>query len=324
MDQTAKNCKKSPLFQGSFPTEDFQKLLPLAFTEDLVPTHSPTSTPSLSRNILTGDITSQATIRSEQISKAKFIAKEPGILAGLDGILETFRFVDADMEQWSWEFSHSEGDFVEKNTCFLTVTAPTQLILVCERIALNFLQRACGIATFTHQVVQALEGSPTQILDTRKTLPGYRSLDKYAVLVGGGSNHRVGLYDRVLIKDNHIRAAGSVQKAVEKAEQIWGSQYLIEAEVTSIKELNTLLGSAVNWIMLDNMSNQDMQEAVSITQKYNKTSNNVSPIKLEASGNMTVERIQEIKHLGLDAISMGSLTHSVQALDISLLFEDLV
>jgi nicotinate-nucleotide pyrophosphorylase (carboxylating) len=205
-----------------------------------------------------------------------------------------------------------EGSFVEKGTIIAEVHGNTQSILLGERLALNLIQRLSGIATRTNQYVKALQGSRVRLVDTRKTTPGHRLLEKYAVRVGGGYNHRFGLYDAVLIKDNHIKGAGGVAIAIEAARNSIPHTMKIEVEVESFVQLEEALGASPDIIMLDNMSPLDMRKAVNIIK------NQAPHILVEASGTVTLETIQAIAASGVDVISVGRFTYSVQALDISL------
>ncbi len=276
-----------------FPMKACQALLPLAFAEDEG----------------TGDVTSEATLDSNHRSHAVLLCKENGILAGVPAVEAIFRYRGlAPRLEWFVQ----EGDAIHSGDILARMEGETKGLLVCERILLNFLQRFCGIASTTRKYVNALSGSKTKILDTRKTLPGYRALDKYAVAVGGGSNHRHGLFDQILIKDNHAEACGSVQKAVGKAASQFGRSYVIEAEVKTLEQLETLLEAPVDVILLDNMNDTTLRKAI-------KRVKAVAPrIRLEASGNMDITRVKKLRNFGLDFISVGGLTHSVKALDLSL------
>ncbi len=286
---------------SEFPSDALRLLLPLAFAEDE------------GIGAEKGDITSIATIPEGTRSRAHFIAKEPGVAAGLEAveIIFAFRGFPAQFKK-----GPLPGTEFQAGTNLLTVEAETRHLLVCERIALNFVQRLCGIATSARRYSQVLAGSSTRLLDTRKTLPGYRALDKYAVRLGGGTNHRTGLYDQVLIKDNHIRACGSVREAVERVRARFGDKYQVEAEVTSLEELETLLDARVDIVLLDNMSDAEMARAVKRVKEA------APAIKLEASGGVTLDRLAAIAKTGVDFVSVGALTHSVRALDISLQFEE--
>jgi len=281
--------KELPLF----PVKALKPLLALAFDEDLG----------------SGDVTSIATLPETHSSKALLLAKEPGIMAGLPVISEVFRYKGLAP---SIQYQIEEGAYFSQGDVLVILAGNTRDLLGCERILLNFLQRLCGIATVTGAFVDALKGSKTKVLDTRKTLPGWRALDKYAVAAGGGKNHRQGLYDQILIKDNHAAACGSVREAVLRARSKYGGGYVIEAEVKTLDELESLFDLPVDIVLLDNMNNELLAESVRLTQLH------APKIKLEASGNMTLERVAGLRDFGLDFISVGALTHSVKALDLSL------
>ncbi len=283
---------KHPLLPP-FPAAEFDRLLPGAFEEDEGQ----------------GDITSLATIDANAAGRAILLCKQDGVIAGLPIVERVFRY-----RGFAPVLTPhcQEGEPVAAGTNLMTMEGPLQALLVCERILLNFLQRISGIATAVRAHVDALKGSETKILDTRKTLPGYRRLDKYAVAVGGGTNHRMGLYDMILVKDNHAAACGSVRTAVEKVHAKYGKAYQIEAEVSDLTSLQTLLDAPVNIILLDNMNDATLKKAVALVRAQ------APRIKLEASGNMDLERIKRLRKLGLDFISVGALTHSVKALDISM------
>jgi nicotinate-nucleotide pyrophosphorylase (carboxylating) len=210
------------------------------------------------------------------------------------------------------EWKAREGDAIRSGQTLALLEGETRGLLLCERILLNFLQRFCGIATVTRRFVEALGRSSTRVLDTRKTLPGYRLLDKYAVAVGGGTNHRQGLFDQVLIKDNHAAACGSARIAAEKAAARYGRSYPIEAEAGTLEELESLLDAPVDSILLDNMSDARLRKAVWRARAA------APGIRLEASGNMDLARVRRLRNAGLDFISVGGLTHSVKSLDLSL------
>jgi nicotinate-nucleotide pyrophosphorylase (carboxylating) len=282
-----------PIALPPFPGEALDRLLPLAFAEDEG----------------SGDVTSIATIGENARGSARLLCKQAGILAGLPAVERIFRFRGA---QVACKALSGEGAAVSAGTVALELEGPLRALLICERTILNFLQRMSGIATAVSVYVKALEGSRTRLLDTRKTVPGYRDLDKYAVAVGGGVNHRRGLYDQVLIKDNHAEACGSVRAAVDKARALYGNSYVIEAEVRTLDELRTLLDGAADILLLDNMDDALLAQAVALAREK------APGVKLEASGNLDLERLARIKHLGLDFVSLGALTHSVKALDISL------
>ena len=278
----------------AFPAADFDRLLPVAFAEDLG---------------ATGDVTSDAILAPDARGQARLLCKQAGVIAGLPAIARVFAHYGVQPEL---KLVRAEGDEVEAGTELARLRGPLRALLSCERILLNFLQRFSGIATAARAYARALEGSPTQVLDTRKTLPGYRALDKYAVAVGGGRNHRMGLYDMVLVKDNHSDACGSVRAAVDKAQAAYAGKYPVEAEVRSLAELETMLDAPVDIILLDNMDDAALAACIAMVRAR------APRLKLEASGNMDLARARRIKGFGLDFISVGALTHSVKALDISL------
>ncbi len=282
---------------ASFPHAQLGELLPLAFEEDLGP----------------GDVTSLATISKNSQSKAQLISKDSGVLCGTPVVKDVLDYYKATVEV---EWFAKEGQLIEEKELICEFRGNTQHILSCERIILNFMQFLSGVASSVHILQSAIYNSKTKILDTRKTLPGYRKLQKYAVLVGGGLNHRQGLYDHILIKDNHNKAAGGARQAVDKAFESYGNKYTIECEVETLEELKSLKGSEVNWIMLDNMDNQQLEICIQYIRE------NFGPVKIEASGNMSLNRIKTMGHLDLDYISVGAVTHSVKAFDFSLKFRD--
>jgi len=259
-----------------------------------------------------GDITTDSIIPDKQKGKAVLKAKAGGILSGLEIFEDTFFYIDKKLKI---ETFFSDGDAVEKGDIIAVIQGRLNSILKAERTALNFIQRMSGISTSANQFVQAVKGTNAKILDTRKTLPGFRALDKYAVKTGGAENHRMGLFDMFLIKDNHIAAAGSITKAVDKAIEFRTSKKLnskIEVEVKNLKEFKEALKLDIDIIMLDNMSIEEIKKCVTLNKK-NK--------KLEVSGNVTIETVGKLAETGVDYISSGSLTHSVKALDLSLLVE---
>ncbi|MDR3001345.1 MAG: carboxylating nicotinate-nucleotide diphosphorylase [Fibromonadaceae bacterium] len=277
----------------NFPAQDAQVLIRLALDED----------------IRTGDVTSLWTLPGNQIQTATLIAKENGVVAGIPVIPLIFNELKGEV---NIETFISDGTAVKTGDKIAEITGETKTLLSGERVMLNFLQQLSGVATITNKFAEALKGGKTRVLDTRKTIPGFRTLQKYAVLAGGGSNHRMGLWDMVLVKDNHIAAAGGVLEAWNTVKKQNTQNLKVEIEVENLEQLKSLLGLGVNRIMLDNMSNETMREAVRIVRESG------DPVELEASGNMTLERVKEIADIGLDFISVGALTHSVQALDISM------
>ncbi len=262
---------------------------------------------ALAEDLGSGDVTTQAILPPNQQMSGQFIAKANGVVAGLSIAEQTFKAISSDVIFNSY---CQDGDLVKNGTILATVTGPGWAILSGERAALNFMQRMSGIATMTRQFVDAVAGTTAVILDTRKTAPGLRITDKTAVKLGGGQNHRIGLYDMALIKENHIAAVnGDLAAAVNRVKQ-FAPDVPIEIEVTDLAQLQTALTLPVNRIMLDNMTLNEMRQAVALT---------AGKIPLEASGNVNMKTVRAIAETGVDYISIGALTHSVKALDISLL-----
>jgi nicotinate-nucleotide pyrophosphorylase (carboxylating) len=264
---------------------------------------------ALNEDLGSGDITTNALIPVDLQAKATMVAKSSGIIAGLAVAEYVFKSLDKDIQ---WKTFINDGGHVTKGDLILEISGSYRALLSGERLALNFLQRMSGIATMTDNYKNQLAGSKVKILDTRKTVPGLRLLDKYAVRMGGGTNHRIGLYDMVLIKDNHIKVAGGITKAVARIKKNIPVGFKIEVETTSIAEVNEAIAAGADIIMLDNMDNNTMRECVKIINNQ---------AKVEASGNMTIERLREVAETGIDFISIGALTHSVTALDISMNIE---
>ncbi len=256
-------------------------------------------------DINTGDLTTDLLIAKEERTTAVLIAKADGIIAGLPLVEYIFKKLD---KEFHFNPNCADGDKIMKGEIIATFSGAHRAILTGERLALNFLQRLSGIATETAKYVEATKGTKTVILDTRKTIPGHRLLDKYAVKKGGGTNHRMGLFDMVMIKDNHIEVAGGIKKAVEAIRPKINKSIKIEVETTNLQEVQEAIDAGADIIMLDNMDNKSMTKAVQLIGNKAKT---------EASGNMTLERIQDVAKTGVDFISIGALTHSVLALDIS-------
>lgn len=269
--------------------EQIKKLIEHALAEDIGP----------------GDITTEATIPKTSTSSAVMLAKQELVLAGLDVSREVFLQLDPDVQFTAYA---KDGDRMHAGTEIARLSGNTRALLMGERVALNLLQHMSGIATLTAKYVEKVSGTKARILDTRKTLPGLRQLEKYAVRIGGGKNHRIGLYDMVLIKDNHIKAAGGIAKAIEAARKRSG-QLKIEVETRNLDEVREALAAKADIIMLDNMQIDTMQVAV-------KTVGGRALV--EASGNVTLELIRRIAETGVDFISSGSLTHSAPAADISM------
>ena len=262
---------------------------------------------ALAEDIGSGDVTTNCTIDQTKKTEATLWAKEDGIVAGLQVFAAAFRFLDADTEI---RCLVQDGTAVENGDRVAVIRGNARTVLTAERVALNFLQRMSGIATATRKMVQAVKGTRAKILDTRKTVPGLRYLDKWAVRLGGGENHRFGLFDMVLIKDNHIAACGSISEAVRRVRRCDDQNRSIEVEVKNLDELQEALALKVDRILLDNMDLATLKRAVELTARR---------IPLEASGNVTLENVRSIAETGVDYISVGSLTHSVKALDLSLL-----
>lgn len=269
---------------------------------------------SLKEDIGDGDITTEAIYTGREHATAEFLAKEDGVAAGIEFLRYFFEQLDEDLV-----YTHNidDGEEIHRGQLIATVEGAANVILTGERTALNFLQRMCGVATKTRKLVEAISHTETRILDTRKTVPGHRVLDKWAVELGGGTNHRMRLDDRFLIKENHISVAGGIARAIQACDKFREDNDLdaaIEIEVKNLDEVHEVLAygeKEVSYVMLDNMSNDDMREAVSLIRGRFKT---------EASGNVTLKRAASIAETGVDFISVGAITHSVPALDISLLF----
>ncbi|MCW9714527.1 carboxylating nicotinate-nucleotide diphosphorylase [Aliifodinibius salicampi] len=255
-------------------------------------------------DIQSGDVTTNAIIDNKRRAHAVWTAKDKGIISGLDIAETVFRKLDPDLK---WNPYIEEGDEIKEGTEIIGFRGLGRALLTGERIALNIVQRMSGIATKTNRFVSAIKGLETDILDTRKTVPGLRLLDKYAVKAGGGKNHRMGLYDLAMIKDNHIVAAGSINKAVKQVREK-KTNLEIEVEVKDLSEVEQALEARADIIMLDNMTPALMKEAVARID---------GQARVEASGNITLNNVREVAKTGVDYISVGALTHSVQAFDIS-------
>ncbi len=264
---------------------------------------------ALREDIGDGDVTTRCTVPARAPLTGRFIAKEAGVVAGLEVARLTFALLD---ESVSFVPHLADGDAVAAGQVMATVSGPGRALLGGERVALNFLQRMSGIASLAYKFVTAVQGTQAVILDTRKTAPGLRPLDKWAVRLGGAQNHRSGLYDMVLIKDNHIAAVGGITQAVKRVRARDKRKRAVEVEVKNLAELQETLELKVDRVMLDNMSLDQMREAVRLTG---------GRVPLEASGNVTLENVAAVAATGVDYISVGALTHSVQALDISLKLE---
>ena len=261
---------------------------------------------ALKEDITSEDITTNSVMPEYQAGEVELICKEDGIIAGLDVFKRVFELLDADTNV---EFFCKDGDKVEKGQKLAIVRGDIRVLLSGERTALNYLQRMSGIATYTRKIADLLEGSKTKLLDTRKTTPNMRVFEKYAVKVGGGYNHRFNLSDGILLKDNHIGAAGGVKEAVRMAKEYAPFVRKIEVEVENLDMLKEALEAGADIIMLDNMSVEDMKEAVRLTAGKAET---------ECSGNVTKENVARLVDIGVDYISSGALTHSSPILDLSL------
>lgn len=255
-----------------------------------------------------GDVTS-ALVPADATGAAYVVAKSDLVLAGQEAFTEVFRQVDPTS---TVEFSVADGTLVTPKTRVGRVEGSSRSLLMAERTALNLLQRLCGIATMAHTASQAVAGTKARVVDTRKTTPAWRALEKAAVRAGGASNHRFGLFDGILIKDNHIAAVGGVTQAIEAARKSAHHLVKIECEVTNLDELDEALAAGADVVLLDNMDNDTMRTAVERT---------AGRAVLEASGNVTIERLPSIAATGVDLISMGALTHSAKASDLSLEWE---
>lgn len=278
---------------GELDAETIDRVLAMAFAED----------------VGDGDLTTSACVDDATRISARAVAREPGTVAGLKVFAAALQFGGEVEVEWKIP----EGAVVNAGEVVAGVRGRAASILTAERIALNFLQRMSGIATATAKFVKAVEGTSARILDTRKTVPGLRALDKYSVKMGGGVNHRFGLFDAVLIKDNHISAAGSLRAAVERARNaVPAGSARIQVECDTLDQLDECLTLGVEWILLDNMMPAELRDAVRCGG---------GRAKLEASGGVTLDNVGEIAKTGIDFISIGSLTHSVRALDIGLDFD---
>jgi nicotinate-nucleotide pyrophosphorylase (carboxylating) len=276
-----------------FPREVTDRLIGLALEED----------------IGQGDITSRSIFSEDDRSVGHILSRQEGILCGLPLLQGVYSILDSRVSVFPLM---EEGSTLAPGNRVARVEGPTIAVLEGERTALNFLQRMCGIATMTSETLEILEDTGIELLDTRKTLPGFRYLDKYAVRMGGGTSHRMGLHDMVMIKENHIAAAGSIREAVRRVREKLGEEFQVEVEVTSDEEAWEASRSGADILLLDNMDRE------TIIRTLDRISGNV---KTELSGNMTPEKIRSLRDLPVHYISMGSLTHSVKAFDLSMLFQ---
>jgi nicotinate-nucleotide pyrophosphorylase (carboxylating) len=255
-----------------------------------------------------GDITTNATIPENAKAKAVIAARKPGAVAGVDCAAAAFRLVDPAIKV---AINHGDGALVQKGDVILSIDGPARGVLSAERVALNFLGHLSGVATATAALVDAVKGTNAKIVCTRKTTPGLRALEKYAVRCGGGHNHRFGLYDAVMIKDNHIAASGGIAKALAATRAAVGHMVTVEVEVDSLAQLEEALAHDADVVLLDNMAPADLKRAVAI---------NAGRAVLEASGNVTVDTVRAIAETGVDVISSGWITHSAPSLDLGLDF----
>ena len=261
---------------------------------------------ALREDITSEDITTNSVMREYQLGEVELICKQDGVIAGLDVFKRTFELLDSKTEV---TFTKKDGDTVKNGDKIGVVRGDIRVLLSGERTALNYLQRMSGIATYTRSIADLLKGSKTKLLDTRKTTPNMRVFEKYAVKVGGGYNHRYNLIDGILLKDNHIGAAGGVKEAVQMAKEYAPFVRKIEIEVENLDMLKEALDAGADIIMLDNMSVEDMKEAVKLVSGKAET---------ECSGNVTKENVERLVDIGVDYISSGALTHSSPILDLSL------
>jgi nicotinate-nucleotide pyrophosphorylase (carboxylating) len=266
---------------------------------------------ALAEDVGSGDLTA-ALVPAERNGRARIITREAAVLAGRPYVDEVFRQVDPRVKV---EWNASDGDAVAPDQVLYRLSGPARSLLTGERTALNFVQSLSGTATATRRYADAIAGLPCRILDTRKTIPGLRNAQKYAVRCGGGTNHRIGLYDGILIKENHIIAAGSIAAAVAAA-RASGTRVPVEVEVESLDELRRALDAGADMALLDEFSLDDMRAAVAINRAHPR-----GPMKLEASGGITLESLRAIAETGVDFISVGSLTKHVRAVDLSMRFE---
>jgi nicotinate-nucleotide pyrophosphorylase (carboxylating) len=263
----------------------------------------------LAEDIGRGDITTQACVSGDVSGVGRFLAKEDLVVCGLS-VAEAV-FLHLDEESPEIETTVNEGDEVKAGTIFATLKGYADVLLTGERVALNLMQKLSGVATLTRQYVRAIEGTTAQIVDTRKTTPGLRMLEKYAVTIGGGKNHRFGLDDGVLIKDNHIALAGGITEAVVMAKQKVGHLHKIEVEISNWAQLREALEAGADIVLLDNQTPEEAAKLVQMARQINPS------VLLEASGGMDLDRVRSFAEAGVDLISVGRLTHSARAVDIS-------
>ncbi|MGI8640697.1 MAG: carboxylating nicotinate-nucleotide diphosphorylase [Pyrinomonadaceae bacterium] len=263
----------------------------------------------LAEDLGRGDITTQATVPPDVRGMGRFLAKEDLVVCGLEVAEAVFAHLDPDNAEI--DANVSEGDVVKAGTIFATLKGYADILLAGERVALNLLQRLSGVATLTRQYVKAVEGTRAQIIDTRKTTPGLRMLEKYAVTVGGGKNHRFGLDDGVLIKDNHIELAGGITEAITAAKLKVGHLHKVEIEISNWAQLREAILAGADIVMLDNQTPEEAEKLVEMARNMNPN------VLLEASGGMNLDTVRSFAEAGVDMISVGRLTHSARAVDIS-------
>ena len=261
---------------------------------------------ALEEDIGTGDVTTDHLVSPDTMGNGAIVAKEDLIISGLDVARRVFECVDADIK---FQTPFQDGDRIQKGQKVVSLSGRLSALLTCERTALNFLQRLSGIATHVGTYAAALEGKPVTLLDTRKTTPGLRELEKYAVTTGGGKNHRMGLYDAVLIKDNHIAAAGGISQAVTRIRGAVSDTMTIEVETTNLEEVQEAMDAGAHIIMLDNMDLDEIRAAIKLVN---------GQCKLEVSGGITLKHLADLANTGIDYISCGALTHSARAVDLSM------
>lgn len=263
---------------------------------------------AIDEDIGCGDITTDNIIDEDEVGKGVIVTKEEAVVAGLEVVKKVFQEIDPEI---NFDVKKSDGHRVKKDDVLAVVTGDIRSILKAERLALNFLQRMSGIATKTRRYVDEIEGYDARIVDTRKTTPTLRVFEKMAVRIGGGHNHRMGLYDAVLIKDNHIESAGGISEAVESVKGKIPHTTKIEVEVESIDDVKEALNSGIDVIMLDNMDLEEMKRSVNLIRDK-------SDVLIEASGGITLKNVQEVAKTGVDLISVGALTHHIESIDMSL------
>jgi len=264
----------------------------------------------ISEDIGSGDVTTDPIVNNHHSGKGQIVAKESLVLAGLDVAYEVFRTLDPTIV---FKTSYKDGDHITKGSTILQLSGKLRALLKGERTALNFLQRLSGIATLTRRYVDRIAGTGVRLVDTRKTTPGWRPLEKYAVRMGGGYNHRFGLYDGVLIKENHIEAAGGITEAVTRIRTVSHHLLNIEVEVTNIEQVKEAIENKVDTIMLDNMGLDMITEAVALINRR---------ALVEVSGGVNLETVADLANTGVDIISVGALTHSARAVDMSMLITE--